>query len=51
MNKWMNKCALGSFYKIERPVLTESVIENAGTRATPLLNTLMMGRIDKQKMD
>ena len=51
MNKWMNKCALGSLYKIKRPVLTESVVKNTGTIAKPLLNTLMMRGIDKQIRD
>jgi hypothetical protein len=48
---WMNKYAPGSLYKIKWPVLTESVVKNAGTIAKPLLNTPMMGEIDKQKRD
>ncbi len=51
MNKWMNKYAQGSLYKIEWPVLMESVVKNAGTIAKPLLNTPMTGGIDKQKRD
>jgi hypothetical protein len=51
MNIWINKYAPGSFYKIKWPVLTESVVKNAGTIAKPSMNTPMMGGIDKQKRD
>jgi hypothetical protein len=47
----MNKYAPGSLYKIEWPILTESIVENAGTIAELFLNTLMTGGIDKEKRD
>ncbi len=51
MNTWMNKYAPGSLYKIKWPVLTESIVKNAGTIAKPSLNTPMTRGIDKQKRD